>query len=37
MSGSWDVADLLAEIADLGRDAVCGGHSRHVRARRSTG
>jgi len=30
MSDSWDVVDLLAEIADLGRDAVRGGYSRHV-------
>jgi beta-ureidopropionase / N-carbamoyl-L-amino-acid hydrolase len=27
---SWDVVDLLAEIADVGRDAVRGGYSRHV-------
>jgi beta-ureidopropionase / N-carbamoyl-L-amino-acid hydrolase len=30
MSDSWDVVDLLAEIADVGRDAVRGGYSRHV-------
>ena len=30
MSDSWDVVDLLAEIADLGRDTVRGGYSRHV-------
>jgi beta-ureidopropionase / N-carbamoyl-L-amino-acid hydrolase len=30
MSESWDVVDLLAEIADVGRDAVRGGYSRHV-------
>jgi N-carbamoyl-L-amino-acid hydrolase len=30
MTGSWDVVDLLAEIADVGRDAVRGGYSRHV-------
>src|SRR3984957_2411557 len=30
MSDSWDVVDLLAEIADLGRDPVRGGYSRHV-------
>src|SRR6201996_239017 len=30
MSDSWDVVDLLAEIADLGRDAARGGYSRHV-------
>ena len=30
MRDSWDVVDLLAEIADLGRDAVRGGYSRHV-------
>ena len=30
MSDSWDVVDLLAEIADVGRDPVRGGYSRHV-------
>ena len=30
MSESWDVVDLLAEIAGVGRDAVRGGYSRHV-------
>src|SRR5580693_1045018 len=30
MSDSWDVVDLLAEIADAGRDRVRGGYSRHV-------
>jgi N-carbamoyl-L-amino-acid hydrolase len=30
MSDSWDVVDLLAEIADVGRDAARGGYSRHV-------
>ena len=30
MSDSWDVVGLLAEIADVGRDAVRGGYSRHV-------
>ena len=30
MTDSWDVVDLLAEIADVGRDAVRGGYSRHV-------
>jgi len=30
MSESWDVVDLLAEIADIGRDAVRGGYSRYV-------
>src|SRR6266702_3270733 len=30
MSDSWDVVDLLAEIADLGRDAGRGGYSRHL-------
>src|SRR5580698_505159 len=30
MSDSWDVVDLLAEIADVGRDRVRGGYSRHV-------
>ena len=30
MSDSWDVVDLLAEIADIGRDPVRGGYSRHV-------
>jgi beta-ureidopropionase / N-carbamoyl-L-amino-acid hydrolase len=30
MSDSWDVVDLLAEIADVGRDAERGGYSRHV-------
>ncbi|HEY1821718.1 MAG TPA: allantoate amidohydrolase [Trebonia sp.] len=30
MSDTWDVVDLLAEIADVGRDAVRGGYSRHV-------
>src|ERR1700761_9313812 len=30
MSDSWDVVDVLAEIADVGRDAVRGGYSRHV-------
>ncbi|MGH3265575.1 MAG: allantoate amidohydrolase, partial [Trebonia sp.] len=30
MGDSWDVADLLAEIAPVGRDAVRGGYSRHV-------
>jgi N-carbamoyl-L-amino-acid hydrolase len=30
MSDSWDVVNLLAEIADLGRDAARGGYSRHV-------
>jgi N-carbamoyl-L-amino-acid hydrolase len=27
---SWDVVDLLGEIADIGRDPVRGGYSRHV-------
>ncbi len=30
MTDSWDVVDLLAEIADVGRDTVRGGYSRHV-------
>jgi N-carbamoyl-L-amino-acid hydrolase len=30
MSDSWDVVDLLDEIADVGRDPVRGGYSRHV-------
>ena len=30
MSDSWDVVDLLAEIADVGRDRVRGGYSRAV-------
>src|SRR6185437_6505647 len=30
MTDSWDVVDLLAEIADVGRDAARGGYSRHV-------
>jgi len=30
MSDSWDVVDLLAEIADVGRDPARGGYSRHV-------
>jgi len=30
VTDSWDVVDLLAEIADVGRDAVRGGYSRHV-------
>jgi len=30
MSDRWDVVDLLAEIADVGRDPVRGGYSRHV-------
>jgi beta-ureidopropionase / N-carbamoyl-L-amino-acid hydrolase len=30
MSDSWDVVDLLGEIADVGRDPVRGGYSRHV-------
>src|SRR5580692_7072973 len=30
MSDSWDVVDLLTEIADVGRDPVRGGYSRHV-------
>jgi len=30
MSDSWDVVDLLAEIADVGRDVERGGYSRHV-------
>jgi N-carbamoyl-L-amino-acid hydrolase len=30
MSDSWDVVDLLAEIADVGRDKARGGYSRHV-------
>jgi beta-ureidopropionase / N-carbamoyl-L-amino-acid hydrolase len=30
MSDSWDVVDLLKEIADVGRDPVRGGYSRHV-------
>ena len=30
MRDSWDVVDLLAEIAELGRDTVRGGYSRHV-------
>ncbi len=30
MSDSWDVVDLLAEIADVGRDPVRGGYSRPV-------
>jgi beta-ureidopropionase / N-carbamoyl-L-amino-acid hydrolase len=30
MTDSWDVVDLLAEIADIGRDPVRGGYSRHV-------
>src|SRR5580693_1454721 len=30
MSDSWDVVDLLAEIADIGRDRVRGGYSRPV-------
>lgn len=30
MTDSWDVVDLLAEIADVGRDPVRGGYSRHV-------
>ena len=30
VSGSWDVVDLLAEIADVGRDPVRGGYSRHL-------
>ncbi|HXT90095.1 MAG TPA: allantoate amidohydrolase [Trebonia sp.] len=30
MTDSWDVVDLLAEIAEVGRDAARGGYSRHV-------
>jgi beta-ureidopropionase / N-carbamoyl-L-amino-acid hydrolase len=30
VNGSWDVVDLLAEIADVGRDPVRGGYSRHL-------
>jgi N-carbamoyl-L-amino-acid hydrolase len=30
VSDSWDVVDLLAEIAGVGRDPVRGGYSRHV-------
>jgi beta-ureidopropionase / N-carbamoyl-L-amino-acid hydrolase len=30
MSDSWDVVDLLAEIAGVGRDPERGGYSRHV-------
>src|ERR1700728_1656326 len=30
MSESWDVVDLLAEIAGVGRDAERGGYSRHL-------
>src|SRR5215469_10425120 len=30
MSDSWDVVDLLDEIAEVGRDLVRGGYSRHV-------
>jgi beta-ureidopropionase / N-carbamoyl-L-amino-acid hydrolase len=30
MTDSWDVVDLLAEIADVGRDPKRGGYSRHV-------
>jgi N-carbamoyl-L-amino-acid hydrolase len=30
MSDNYDVVDLLAEIADVGRDPVRGGYSRHV-------
>src|SRR3984957_18867689 len=30
MSDSWDVVDLLAEIAEVGRDPVRGGYSRHL-------
>jgi len=30
MSDSWDVVDLLAEIAEVGRDPERGGYSRHV-------
>ncbi len=30
MTDSWDVVELLAEIADVGRDAARGGYSRHV-------
>lgn len=30
MSDSWDVVDLLAEIAGIGRDPERGGYSRHV-------
>ena len=30
MTDSWDVVDLLAEIAEVGRDATRGGYSRHV-------
>ena len=30
MTDSWDVVELLAEIAGVGRDTVRGGYSRHV-------
>ncbi len=30
MSDSWDVVDLLTEIAEVGKDPVRGGYSRHV-------
>ena len=29
-SPGWDVVDLLGEIADIGRDSVLGGYSRHL-------
>src|SRR5215468_5231415 len=29
-SPGWDVVDLLGEIADIGRDGVRGGYSRHL-------
>jgi N-carbamoyl-L-amino-acid hydrolase len=29
-SPGWDVVDLLGEIAEIGRDSVRGGYSRHL-------